>query len=115
MAEPTYRVCKTLSCNLDIQCAVLLGERTDIHPPQNSIRTWHTTNTLACALDYTHARTRRHLLSYTIHEANAYTQWPISRVHGDVLGVVLGAESSALKAGCVSMGSEVVPTDSLLL
>ena len=83
----TRQACKSLSCNQGIRPFAPLGAHIDTRRPRSNSHIWRTTSTQAFASDCTRARIHKHLLSCTVHVANACIQWTISRGHADGRGV----------------------------
>lgn len=90
----THLACRSLAYNLDTQSSSPLDARTNTHHQPDSIQILHTTNTQAYALNCTHARIHRHLLSYKGHEANVCKRSRAFLGLLDGLEAVLVAENS---------------------
>lgn len=104
----THPTCKILCYNPDTRFAAPSDVHTSTHLQQNSTRTSHTTNILAYAVGYIHARTHTRLPSYIAHATNACILWPNVLVLVGVLEVVLVVGSSVLTVSCGGVDSEEV-------
>lgn len=94
----THLACRSLAYNLDTRSSSPLDARTNTHLQPDRIQILHTTNIQAYALDYTHARIHRHLLSYRAHEANVCKRSQAVLGLEDGLEVVLVAGNSGQTA-----------------